>query len=386
MKDRLIIRGGRVLMPGGNIVECDLEITDGIISGFEPEVSAGKEIDAKGAFVLPGIVDIHTHGIGHNSASDGNLKDYAEFEAKKGATAFVPTFFAPPATIAEQMRRHRRETDELGLLPQVVGFRLESPYLDHAGGGLSGDTTEINRNITEMLLDAGGGHIKIWDISPDLPGAADEVAYISSKNIICSIAHTFATIEQARAAVDSGARLVTHLFDTFQSPPHVKGGVYPVALTDYLLVEDRVTCEIIGDGTHVDPILVEKTFRCKTDTRMVFVTDSNLGAGLAPGRYTLPGGWGDVMIAGPNDGVRLIDRDMGLSGSALTPIDSFRNAIRLFGKDMGTASRVCSETPAKLLGLNKGRIEKGMDGDIIILGPELDLKYTISGGSVIFKA
>jgi N-acetylglucosamine-6-phosphate deacetylase len=284
------------------------------------------------------------------------------------------------------MRRHRRETDELGLLPQVVGFRLESPYLDHAGGGLSGDTTEINRNITEMLLDAGGGHIKIWDISPDLPGAADEVAYISSKNIICSIAHTFATIEQARAAVDSGARLVTHLFDTFQSPPHVKGGVYPVALTDYLLVEDRVTCEIIGDGTHVDPILVEKTFRCKTDARTVFVTDSNLGAGLAPGRYTLPGGWGDVMIAGPNDGVRLIDRDMGLSGSALTPIDSFRNAIRLFGKDMGTASRVCSETPAKLLGLNKGRIEKGMDGDIIILGPELDLKYTISGGSVIFKA
>ncbi|HAH87273.1 MAG TPA: hypothetical protein DCL60_07870, partial [Armatimonadetes bacterium] len=114
--------------------------------------------------------------------------------------------------------------------------------------------------------------------------------------------------------------------------------------------------------------------------------DSNLGAGLAPDRYTLPGGWGDVMIAGPNDGVRLVDRDMGLSGSALTPIDSFRNAIQLFGKDMGTASSVCSETPAKLLGLNKGRIEKGMDGDIIILGPELDLKYTISGGSVIFKA
>ena len=134
---------------------------------------------------------------------------------------------------------------------------------------------------------------------------------------------------------------------------------YPAGLTDYFLIEDRVTCEIIGDGTHVHPILVEMTFRCKTPDRLAFVTDSNYGAGLPPGRYLLPGSWGNVEIKTCNDGIRMLDRDMELAASALTPLDGFHNAVRMFGKDIATASRVCSRTPARLLGLNKGEIVPG---------------------------
>jgi N-acetylglucosamine-6-phosphate deacetylase len=161
-------------------------------------------------------------------------------------------------------------------------------------------------------------------------------------------------------------------------------GVYPAGLTDYLLVEDRLVCEIIGDGTHVHPLLVEITLRCKTPQRVAFVTDSNYGAGLPPGRYTTPK-WGNIMIDGSNNGVRLCDRGMELAGSALSPIHSFRNVLHLFGKDLAVASQVCSATPARLLGLNKGEIAVGRDADLIVLDQELELLCTIAAGDVVYQ-
>jgi N-acetylglucosamine-6-phosphate deacetylase len=92
-----------------------------------------------------------------------------------------------------------------------------------------------------------------------------------------------------------------------------------------------------------------------------------------------------VQIDGPNNGVRQVERNMGLAGSALTPIDSFRNVVRLFGKDLSAASRVWSKNPAKLLGLNKGEIEVGRDADLIVLDANLDLCYTIVGGEIAYQ-
>jgi len=381
----LVIRNGNVLLSSGDTRACDVLIESGTITKLGTGLRAGSEIDATGGWVLPGLIDLHTHGICYESASAGTLEDYSRIEAARGATTFYPTLFAPPDEIAAQMIRHRRETNELQLAPQVVGFRLESPYLAFASGGLPKDTAPISTYTTEMLLEAGGGHIKLWDVSPELPSAPELIGRLSGLGMVCSMAHTFATIEQARAAVDAGARLVTHMFDTFEIPQETEPGAYPAGLVDYLLVEDRVTCEIIGDGTHVHPLLVEKAFRCKSAERIAFVTDSNLGAGLPPGRYELPVGWGLAEVKGRNDGVRLVDRGMELCGSALTPIDSFRNAVRLFGKDIATASRVCSTTPARLLGLNKGEIAPGRDADLIVLDRKLDLIHTIVGGVSIYS-
>jgi N-acetylglucosamine-6-phosphate deacetylase len=346
----------------------------------------GTTIDARGNYLFPGLVDLHAHGLGFESAIGGNLSGFARLEASKGATTFYPTLFSPPEAIAETMKRHRRETDELRAVPQVGGFRLESPYIHHSGGGLAGDLAPISDAVSEMLLAAGGGHIKIWDLSPELDGAARTIAKLSESGIVCSLAHTYATIPQAKAAIDAGARLVTHLYNTFENPRETEPGCYPSGLVDYLLVEDRVYCEIIGDGTHVPVHNVEKALRCKGRDRVVFVTDSNLGAGLPNGDYDLPGGWGKARIDGSNNGVRLIDRGMSLSGSALSPIDSFRNIMRLFGKDIDTAVRLCSTNPARLMGLNKGTVEIGKDADLVILDPQLELRYTICAGNVVYES
>ncbi|MDP2857059.1 MAG: amidohydrolase family protein [Bacillota bacterium] len=381
----LVIRNGSVLLPGGELCSCDVLIQNGLIQAVGPSLESETQVDATGGYVVPGLIDLHTHGIRTESAQAGALSEYARIEASFGTTTFYPTLFCPPEESAKQMERHRRETNEFRLLPQIGGFRLESPYLARTGAGLSKDLVPIGPETTEMLLSAAGGHVRIWDVSPELERAPDLIRQLSRAGIVCSIAHTQATIEQGRAAVDAGARLVTHLFDVFEIPASTGTGVYPQGLVDYLLVEDRVTCEIIGDGTHVSPLLVEKTFRCKPSDRLVFITDSNYGAGLPPGRYVAPGGWGTVQIDGPNNGVRQVDRNMGLAGSALTPIDSFRNAIRLFHKDIATASHVWSRNPARLMGLNKGEIAPGRDADLIVLDQDLDLVYTIVAGEIAYQ-
>lgn len=386
MNSRLVIKNGRVLLPDGQLHTLDVLLDGGKISEIGRDLRAEQQFDATSAYVLPGLIDLHLHGICRASLEDSTLHEFARLEAERGATTFFPTFFGPARVTAQLMERHRRETAELGAVPQVGGFRLESPYLAATGAGVNDDLAPITPDTTRALLEAGGGHIRIWDISPELPGASEEIRQLSGQGIVCSIAHTTCTIEQARAAVEAGARLVTHMFDTFVLPDLTDPdpGVYPAGLTDYLLVEDRVVCEIIGDGTHVHPLLVEIALRCKTPQRVAFVTDSNYGAGLPPGRYATPK-WGEIVVSGANDGVRLPHRGMELAGSALSPIDSFRNVLNLFGKDLAVAAEICSATPARLLGLNKGEIAVARDADLIVLTRQLELLCTIAAGKVIYR-
>ncbi len=387
-RNGLAVKNGKVLLPDGGIYYGDVQLQDGKIRQVGTNLQAELEINAAGGWILPGLIDLHTHGIHTTSAESGSLIEFARFEGSHGTTTFYPTLFCPPAESARQMERHRRETDDLRLTPQVGGFRLEAPYLAIASGGSARALAPITGETTELLLHAGGGHVKIWDVSPELPDAPGLVRRLAEEGIICSIAHTQATTAQARSVVDAGARLVTHFFDVFYYMPEVSDpdpDIFGACMVDYLLVEDRVTCEIIGDGLHVDPRNVEKAFRCKPPGKISFVTDSNTGAGLAPGKYKLPGDWGNVQIDGPNNGVRLLDREMILGGSALTPIDSFRNVIRLFHKDIRTASHVWSRNPARLMGLSKGEILAGKDADLIVLDDDLNLMYTIVSGTVVYK-
>lgn len=383
----MAIRNAKILLPGGQMVAGGLTVEQGRIARIGQPNRKTPALDVQGAYVIPGLIDLHTHGIGYTSVFSINdtLQSYAEQEAARGTTAFYPSFFGPVEETIGHLNRHLAETDNLRTVPQVVGFRLESPYLARTGAGRSKDLAPISSTTTRRLLRAGGGWIKIWDISPELPGAPAAIRTLCRSGVVCSIAHTQCTVKQAQAAIAAGARLVTHMFDTFVMPIETDPGVYPAGLVDYLLVEDRVACEIIADGTHVPAFHVEKTLRCKPAGGIILVTDSNFGAGLPPGEYDLPQGWGRAKIAGPNNGVRLIDRDMGLAGSALTPIDGFRNMIRMFHKDIAVASRLCSANPARLLGLNKGEIAIGRDADLLVLSPKLDLLYTVVGGKIIFS-
>ena len=321
----------------------------------------------------------------HVFAQYDSLVEYSGLLAAEGVTACLATLLGSPRENAEVMRRGLIETDGLRRTPNLLGFRPEITYLAKTGAGSAAALARITVETTEALYAAAQGLIRIWDISPELDGAADFIGWCREHGIVTSLAHSSATIAETRRAVDAGLSLVTHFYDTFDPPEQTDPGVYPAGLTDYIQIEDRLTVEIIPDGAHVHPYLVEKTFRCKGIERVAFVTDGVKGAGSPPGIYDglYPG---EQVTVTADRGVRRTADDA-LAGSALTHIQCLRNAVGKFGRSLPEASALCARTPARVLGLRgKGYLAAGMDADLILLSPDLSLMATIAGGEIIYQA
>jgi N-acetylglucosamine-6-phosphate deacetylase len=384
----MLLKNGLVLHYDRLEDVTDVHVADGRIVGLGHDLvpAAGERVvDATGCYVLPGLIDLHTHGLCDVLPQVGGWVRYSELQAQMGVTACVPTLFAAPDAIIRSMKAGLVETDHFTRTPNLLGFRLEFPYVAKPGAGLAAALAPITAETTHALYEAGDGFIRIWDVSPELEGAASFVRWATGQGIVTSLAHSAATIEQARQAVDEGLSLVTHFYDAFDVAGMTDPGVYPAGLTDYIQVEDRLTAEIIPDGVHVHPLLVEKTLRCKGVDRVAFITDSVLGAGSPPGVYAglYEGAQVEVTL---HNGVRRIP-DGGLSGSAMTQWRSFRHAVHMFGRSISEASRLCSRTPARVLGLrHKGYLAAGMDADVILLDRDLRLRATIIQGQVAYQA
>jgi len=331
--------------------------------------------------VLPGLVDIHTHGLADVMVDKDDIHRYSALQVENGVTACLPTLAGSPKANMARMREILRETRGFTLTPNLAGFRPEIMYLADASGGPAASLARPERALTEELWEASEGRIRIWDVSPELDGALPFISWCAQHRIVSSMAHSSAGIDRVREAVDAGLGLITHFYDLFPQPREVDEGVYPAGVTDYINVEDRLTVELIPDGVHAHPLLVELSLRCKGADRVAFITDSLKGSGNPPGRYEglIPG---EPVEVTPDRGIRRISDGL-LSGSALTQIESFRNAVRKFGRTIAEASRLCSRTPARLLGLpGKGVIGPGKDADLVVLDADLRIRTVILGGRV----
>jgi N-acetylglucosamine-6-phosphate deacetylase len=380
--DTILIQHGDVLHAGRIEQSADVRIEGRTIvqigKGLEPGYGS-KILDATALYVLPGLIDIHNHGLRDVWVDRDDIHKYSRYQAENGVTACVATLAAKPQQDIERMRRIRTETVDFTLTPNLIGFRPEILYLAKAGGGDATALRSPDPALTEALWEASGGRIVVWDVSPEVEGAIPFIEWCAGRGIVTSMAHSNATIEQARRAVDAGLSLITHFYDTFNPPAEVDPGVYPAGITDYIQVEDRVTAEIIPDGVHVHPLLVEKTLRCKGIGRVIFITDSLKGSGNPPGEYDglIPG---DSVVVTADRGIRR-KSDGVLTGSAITAITAFRNAVFKFGRSIPEASQLCSTNPARLLGLKKkGMLAAGMDADVILLDRDLRLATTLVQG------
>jgi N-acetylglucosamine-6-phosphate deacetylase len=377
-----LIVNGDVLHAGRIEQSSDVRIEGGRIAeigrGLAPDPGS-KVLDAAGLYVLPGLIDIHTHGLRDVWVDRDDIHKYSRYQAENGVTACVATLAAKPQQDIERMREILAETHDFALTPNLVGFRPEILYLAKPGGGDANALHTPEPGLTEALWEASGGQIVIWDVSPEIEGAIPFIEWCTERGVVTSMAHSSASIEQTRRAVDAGLRLVTHFYDTFVQPVEVEPGAYPAGVTDYIQVEDRLTAEIIPDGVHVHLLLVEKTLRCKGIGRVIFITDSLKGSGNPPGEYDglIPG---DGVVVTADRGIRR-KSDGVLTGSAITAITAFRNAVMKFGRSIAEASQLCSGNPARLLGLRrKGLLAAGMDADMILLDRDLRLVTTLVQG------
>ena len=347
----------------------ELVIADGLISAITP--LGTPQPDAP--LILPGFIDLHFHGLGPYSAEDPRtLLDMAAFAPQVGMTSFCPTL--APTPWPDQLA-YVRQAKEAALVQHAgarcLGTHLEGPFIAPAAkGGMNEDFLRpASLDDLRALLREADGTLRLLTLSPELPGALDVIAEAVKHGVRVAIGHTHCTIDDFQKAVEAGARQVCHLFDTFEGRP-VHGGVSQTCLTDAILIEDRVDVEIIPDGHHVPPGLIELTRRAAGPDRIIAITDAMMGAGLPDGVYAESDGRPYRLTNG--DVCRLTDGTGIIVGSCLTPHTAFRNLTKRFGFPIPEASRMLSANPARALSLHDqtGALQEGLWADITILSPD----------------
>ena len=352
------------------------EVKDGRFGAILPSEVPEDAIDLKGATVIPGLIDVHNHGNSGADFSDGDyegLKRMAAYLAKNGITGFAPASMTLPYEVLEKAFANARKlADEA---PEnhsrLYGIQMEGPYFsEKKKGAQHGEYLKApDFEGFKKLYDGCGGLVRIADVAPELPGAAEFIEK-ASKLCTVSVAHTDAGYDHARMAFEKGATHLTHLYNAMPGIHHRNPGVIPAA------AENRhVLAELICDGMHVHPASVRLAFTIFGGERMVLISDALRCCGMPDGEYELGGQ--PVFLAG---GVAKL-ADGTLAGSATNLFDCMVNAI-LFGIEEKDAVRAATFNPACALGVQDktGSIATGKIADFIICRSDYTGKRVFMSG------
>jgi N-acetylglucosamine-6-phosphate deacetylase len=236
------------------------------------------------------------------------------------------------------------------------------------------------------LVDACAGRVAAMSLSPDTPDIIPVIERLVELGIRPFVSHTRADVAQTRAAIGAGARHATHFYDVFPPLPERDAGVRPAGVVEVFLADPETTVDFIADGCHVDPVVIQMAVRAKGFRGVALITDSNIGAGLPPGEYPTP--WGYPVQVRPGDGARVADprheRYGTLAGSALTMNAGIANLLRWLDLPPEEVWAMGTLNPARILGLNKGRLAPGADADLVLWNDDLSPAGTWAAGQRVF--
>ena len=349
------------------------------------QIDAEKRIDLAGEILAPGYIDLHTHGL-LTYLIDKGKEDLEKMSAnlpKFGTTSFLPTIIPHPAEEEISFLHDVAQAKAPGA--EYLGFFSEGPFLAKTGAinpdALMDKTPERVLKIKNALKP----YRVIFAISPEIPNLA---AVMANMDQPIFITHTQAGVEDSLNAVALGANHATHFYDVFHSPEETDPGVRPCGAVEVVLQNPEVSVDFILDGEHVAPIAVKLALTCKSIDKVCLITDSNIGAGLPPGRHTGIGS-DEVEFAypgGPARGTENSHAPGGLFGSGLTMDRAVKNVVKLRVGTAEEALTMASSTPAKILGVygKKGDIAAGFDADFLHLDRDLNVKRTWVKGTLRF--
>ncbi|MBI3764428.1 MAG: N-acetylglucosamine-6-phosphate deacetylase, partial [Chloroflexi bacterium] len=336
---------------------------------------------ARNLTVAPGLIDVHTHGAGGAQAIDGTPESLAKlsaFYARHGVTGFLATI----AGANESIERGIGGVVEFlrGETPPgaaILGIHLEGPFINPARPGAFRPETIVppDSTLLERYLDRAAGHMRLITLAPELDGALDLVRRAAARGIVVSAGHSQATWDEMRRAFDAGLRHATHTFNAMSGLHHRDPGILGAALAD-----DRFTAEIIADGIHVHPAMVRLLVRAKRVERAVLITDSVGAAGLPEGTYHFE----EMEITVSAGSARLANGT--LAGSVLTMDRGVANLVAFGAASLPEAIAMGSLNPARAIGLGnrKGCVAPGMDADLIALDDDLQVRWTMVGGRMVY--
>ncbi|HBF85913.1 MAG TPA: N-acetylglucosamine-6-phosphate deacetylase [Streptomyces sp.] len=373
--DRTVLAGARVVLPTGTVENGRVIVEGTRIAGSTPD--GARTVDLSGHWVVPGFVDMHNHGGGGASFATGTAEDVltgVRTHRAHGSTTVVAS------TVTGDMDFLARQA---GLLSELVeqgelaGVHFEGPFISPCRKGAHSEALLRDPDPAEVrkLIEAARGTAKMVTLATELPGGIESVRLLAEHGVIAAVGHTDATYEQTVEAIDAGATVATHLYNAMPVLGHRAPG--PIAA---LLEDERVTVELINDGTHLHPAALELAYHHAGADRVALITDAMDAAGAADGRYLL--GPLDVEV---KDGVARLVEGGSIAGSTLTLDTAFRRAVKVDRIPVEDVVRSISANPARLLGLDDrvGSLEPGKDADLVVLDEDFTLKGVMRRGEWI---
>ncbi len=334
--------------------------------------------------VLPGFIDMHIHGAGGSDAMDGTeeaVAHMADCLPKEGTTSFLATTMTQSPENIEQALQAIHRYSQSGNNPgsaDVIGIHLEGPFVNPSKAGAQPVQYIINPDIElfKKWYEVSGHTIKQVTFAPEEPGGKELVELLVQEGIIPSIGHTGATYQEATEAIALGASQATHLFNQMTGLHHRDIGAAGASL-----MNENIYAELIVDGIHVSPEMVNLSLKLKGVDRTILITDAMRAKGLSDGKYDLGGQ--DVFVKGKE--ARL--EDGALAGSILKMNDALKNMVAFTGCSLRDAVQMAAVNPAKQLNIydKKGSVAVGKDADLVILDKDYQVRTTICRGKIAYR-
>lgn len=340
----------------GEIV--DIAVEGGRITAIGALEGEGE--DFGGARIYPGLIDTHIHGCIGYDTMDGHLREMSEWLLSRGVTSWCPT----TTTMSREdiLAATSAELPDTGAT--VIGFHLEGPFINKAYKGAQNEEYVL---APDMELIRACPNVKKISLAPEVPGAME---LIEECGLVVSLGHTACDYDTAMEAFRRGATCLTHTYNRMPSIHHRDPGPIGAGCE-----HGGVYAELIVDGKHIHRAAVNLLVKAFGEDKIVLISDSMPATGLGDGEYLLSG-----LPVTVKDGYARTE-DGALAGSTSTLFDCVKVAIS-FGIPEVTAVKMATENPARLMGLNKGKIEVGYDADFIIVDESFNLIRAIARGEV----
>ena len=369
----------------GSFQEKTVGIEDGrihILPKEEMPKEGAKVYDAEGKRVVPGFLDIHTHGavgVDVNAATAEELGKIGHFMATQGTTSWLCSVLTDTKEqtlwCIDEFKKHKA-MENAGA--DLLGIHLEGPFLAKEFKGAMPEhlLRDADVELLKEYQEAAEGNIRYLTVSPEIDGIVDAIPAMKDLGIVVAIGHSGADYDTSMKAIENGAASCTHIFNAMkllhQHFPAIMGAA----------MESDIYCEAICDGRHLHPGVVRLLLKTKGIDRVVAITDSIMAAGLPDGNYKL--GVNDVVVV---DGDAKLASNGVRAGSTLTTGQALKNILKFTGRPIEEVLMLLTENPAKLIGVfdKKGSIADGKDADLVVLDEENNVYDTFVGGKQVSK-
>lgn len=370
-----VIINGKVILED-SIKELNVFFENGKITEVSNRVPTDETvIDAKGLYVAPGMIDVHTHGRNGSDTMYATFKDLNNIsvsELKTGVTSFLPTTMTMPAEDIKKAIAAGYDNKDKVEGAKILGMHLEGPFFSVKYKGAQPEECMIAPTVENYLSFAGehSDFVKKISLAPEIEGAVDLIKYLREQNVVVSMGHTDATYEEAVKAIEAGATSGTHTYNAMTPLKHREPGVVGA-----VMLHDEVYAELILDGIHVSIPAAKILSKMKGADKLILITDSLEAAMLPDGTYEL----GNQKVYVKDGQARL--KSGNLAGSTANLNQCVRNAYKHLDLPLYEAIGYATKNPADHLGLKDyGRIKEGCVADMILIDDEIDIKRVILNG------